>query len=590
MINLKNIDRSNIIVFVMLIAITIILFRCINLQYKDTEKYSNLIEDREIKSHIIKTSRGTIVDRNNNILAESVPMHSLIVTDTEKFFQNKVAIKKLASILNVSTESIYIELKNKENKKFNYIKNARHIPNQKVKKIKNLNISGITFIKEYKRYYPEGEILASLIGMTDFDHNGQMCIELSFDEILKGKDGKKIVVKDKYGKIVDEIEQVTIPQEGKELKLTIDKRLQYVAYRELKKQIISSKAASGSVVILDTTNGEILASASYPSFDPNNRSKYTQQEIDEGARNRVIIDALEPASTIKPFLLAAALYSKKVNLNDLYDTTPGYKRIENKIYRDYKNYGKLTTEEVIIHSSNLGSIMISEKFNKKIFYELLEYVGVGEKINLNFPSEAEGVFKHYSEWKNSDIRSLAMGYAFKVTPLQLAKAYSVIANDGLVINPKFIKSENTQILEERKYENEFKKVKKVIRRVIEDGTAKRALIEGYTVGGKTGTARLYTANNKIDKYSSKDHISLFAGIVPLNRPKLVIVVVVNQPKTKVHFGGYVAAPVFKKIATDSLRILNVSPDNILDYKKQVSTKIKNVGNYSLKTPEVANVF
>jgi len=379
---------------------------------------------------------------------------------------------------------------------------------------------------------------------------------------------------------------VIAPEEGKKLKLTIDIRLQYVAYRELKKQIISSKAVSGSVVILDTTNGDILASASYPSFDPNNRSTYTH----EGARNRVIIDTLEPASTIKPFLLAAALHSKKVNLNDIYDTSPGYKRIENKVYRDYKNYGKLTVEEVIINSSNLGSIIIAEKFNKKIFYELLEHIGVGEKVNLNFPSEVEGSLKHYSEWKNSDVRSLAMGYAFKVSPLQLAKAYSVIANNGLVINPKFIKSENIQIHEEKKYENEFKKVKKVIRRVIEDGTAKRAAIEGYTVGGKTGTARLYLVDKKKNKYSDKDHISIFAGITPLNKPKLAIVVVINQPKTKVHFGGYVAAPVFKKVATDSLRILNISPDNISDYKKQVSTKNENIKNFSLKTLEVENVF
>jgi len=221
---------------------------------------------------------------------------------------------------------------------------------------------------------------------------------------------------------------------------------------------------------------------------------------------------------------------------------------------------------------------------------LLEHIGVGEKVNLNFPSEVEGALKHYSEWKNSDVRSLAMGYAFKVTPLQLAKAYSVIANDGLVINPKFVKSEKTQIHEEKKYENEFKQVKKVIKRVIEDGTAKRAAIEGYTVGGKTGTARLYTGNQKKDKYSNKEHISLFAGITPLDKPKLAIVVIVNQPKTKVHFGGYVAAPVFKKIATDSLRILNISPDNISDNKKQVSNKIEKISNYSLKTPEVANVF
>ena len=583
---LKKIARVDIIKFLIMISIFVILFRCFNLQYTDTKKYSNLIKGIEVKNYIIRTSRGSIVDRNNIVLAESIPMNTLIVNNTKKFLKDEKSLKKLCAILNKDYKDLLRELKNRENKNFSYIKNGRYLSSEITNKIFDLNLSGAEFITEFQRYYPEGEILAPLIGMTDFHHNGQMGIEKSFNSLLMGNNGEKIVMTDLHGKVVKEIRQVSAPKEGKKLTLTIDSRLQYVAYRELKNQVRKVNAESGSVVILDSTNGDILATASYPSYNPNDRKTYSPEK----ERNRVIIDSLEPASTIKPFLLAAALHSEKVNLSDNFDTSPGYRRFDNKTYKDIKNFGELTTEGVIIKSSNIGSIMISEKFNKKIFYDLLEHIGIGEKINTNFPSEVEGVLTHYSEWENSDVRSLAMGYHCKVTPLQLAKAYSVIANNGLVINPKILKSDKIQINESKKYEKEFKKVKNVIKKVIESGSAKRAAIEGYTAGGKTGTAKLYIGGNKKNKYSDDDHISLFAGITPLIKSKLVIVVVINKPKTKIHFGGYVAAPVFKKIATDSLRILNINPDNILDYQKKVSNEVEKLDRYPYKNPEVSNVF
>ena len=221
---------------------------------------------------------------------------------------------------------------------------------------------------------------------------------------------------------------------------------------------------------------------------------------------------------------------------------------------------------------------------------MLEHVCIGEKINLNFPSEVEGYLSHHSEWRKSDIRSLAQGYNCKVTPLQLAKAYSAIANDGLVVNPKLIKNKKTQIFEGKKYETEFKQIKNVIKKVVQQGSAKKAAIKGYTVGGKTGTAELYVGGSKKNKYSDKDHIALFAGITPLYDPKLVIVVVIDQPQSKKHFGGYVAAPVFKKVATDSLRILKIKPDNTLKYQNKVSQKFRNQNEYTLKNLEVHNVF
>ena len=580
----KKLTRINILIFFILISILIIIFRSFDLQHTKKEKYSNLISQFEVKEHIIKTSRGSIIDRNNVILAESILLDSLIVSNTKDFLEDEEAIKKLCILLNKDFYKLLTEVKKRKNKSFTYLN--RYTEASITSEIKKLNLKGVQFIKESKRYYPEGESISNLIGLTDFHDNGEMGLEKAFNKILSGTDGRKKVMRDLHGKIVKEIAILRKPVEGKNLSLTIDTRLQYIAYRELKKQINDVQAKSGSIVIMDTTNGDILASASYPSYDPSNRRTYSPEK----ERNRVIIDSIEPASTIKPFVLAAALHSKKVNLNDNFDTNPGYRVWGNKTYQDIKNFGELTSEGIIIKSSNIGSIMILEKINKKIFYDMLEHVGIGEKINLNFPSEVEGYLSHHSEWRKSDIRSLAQGYNCKVTPLQLAKAYSAIANDGLVVNPKLIKSKKTQISEDKKYEIEFKQIKNVIKKVVQQGSAKKAAIKGYTVGGKTGTAELYVGGSQKNKYSDKDHIALFAGITPLYDPKLVIVVVIDQPQSKKHFGGYVAAPVFKKVATDSLRILKIKPDNTLKYQNKVLQKFRNQNEHTLKNLEVHNVF
>ena len=589
MINfIKKIRRIDIIAFFVVLVISIILLRSFNLQYTEYERYAGFKEKIEIKHYPIKTSRGSIVDRNNNVLAESIQMHSLIISDTSSLLKDSKAIekvKKLCVILDMNFIVFLKKLKKRGNTKYTRFKEGRYLPSKTIEKILELDLNGIYFEKEFQRYYPEGEVTASLIGMLKEDKNemfGQMGLEKSFNKMLKEEHGEKIVMIDKDRKIVNQLRVVNTPKEGKKLTLTIDTRLQYVAYRELKKQAIKVNAKSGSVVILDTTNGDILAAANYPSYDPNNRRTYTPAR----ARNRAIIDSLEPASTIKPFLLAAALHSKKVKLKYEYNTGPGRREINGKEYTDTTNNGILTAQEIVVKSSNIGSIMMLEKFDNKIYYDLLEYVGIGEIIGINFPSETEGQLEHYTDWKKLDQNSHAIGYAFKTSPLQLAKAYSVIANEGFVINPRIEKDKITYKNKQPKYKNSFSKIKNIVlQKVIEDGTGKKAKIDGYTVGGKTGTGRLHI---KKEGYDSKNHISLFAGIVPLSLPKLVIVVVIDQPQTKTHGGSDIAAPVFNKIATDSLRILNVSPDKISDYQKNVLNNIKN--NYTLKTLEVPYVF
>jgi cell division protein FtsI (penicillin-binding protein 3) len=591
MINfIKKIRRIDIIAIFVVLVIFIILLRSFNLQYTEYDRYSGFKERIEIKHYPIKTSRGSIVDRNNNVLAESIQMNSLIVNDTSSFLKDNDAIekvKKLCVILDMNFKVLLKKLRNRSHTQYTRIKKGRYLPSKTIEKILALDIDGIHFEEDFQRYYPEGEVTASLIGMLKEDKNvmfGQMGLEKSFNEILKEEHGEKIVMIDKDRKIVNQLRVVNTPKEGKKLTLTIDTRLQYVAYRELKKQAIKVNAKSGSVVILDTTNGDILAVANYPSYNPNKRRTYTPAR----ARNRAIIDSLEPASTIKPFLLSAALHSKKVKLKYEYNTEPGRREIDGKEYTDTRNNGILTAQEIIVKSSNIGSIMMLKKFDNKIYYDLLEYVGIGEKIGINFPLETEGQLEHYTDWKKLDQNSHAIGYAFKTSPLQLAKAYSVIANEGFVINPRIEKDKITYKNKQPKYKNSFSKVKNIVlQKVIEDGTGRKAKIDGYTVGGKTGTGRLHV---KKEGYDSKNHISLFAGIVPLSLPKLVIVVVIEQPQTKTHGGSDIAAPVFNKIATDSLRILNVNPDNISDYQKNVLNNIENKNNYTLKTLEVPYVL
>jgi cell division protein FtsI (penicillin-binding protein 3) len=591
MINfIRKIRRIDIIAIFAVLVIFIILLRSFNLQYTEYDRYSGFKERIEIKHYPIKTSRGSIVDRNNNVLAESIQMNSLIVNDTSSFLKDNDAIekvKKLCVILDMNFKVLLKKLRNRSHTQYTRIKKGRYLPSKTIEKILALDIDGIHFEEDFQRYYPEGEVTASLIGMLKEDKNvmfGQMGLEKSFNEILKEEHGEKIVMIDKDRKIVNQLRVVNTPKEGKKLTLTIDTRLQYVAYRELKKQAIKVNAKSGSVVILDTTNGDILAVANYPSYNPNKRRTYTPAR----ARNRAIIDSLEPASTIKPFLLSAALHSKKVKLKYEYNTEPGRREIDGKEYTDTRNNGILTAQEIIVKSSNIGSIMMLKKFDNKIYYDLLEYVGIGEKIGINFPLETEGQLEHYTDWKKLDQNSHAIGYAFKTSPLQLAKAYSVIANEGFVINPRIEKDKITYKNKQPKYKNSFSKVKNIVlQKVIEDGTGRKAKIDGYTVGGKTGTGRLHV---KKEGYDSKNHISLFAGIVPLSLPKLVIVVVIEQPQTKTHGGSDIAAPVFNKIATDSLRILNVNPDNISDYQKNVLNNIENKNNYTLKTLEVPYVL
>ena len=583
----KNLKRPDYILFLVIFVITIIIIRSLDLLYIETKVYKSEIEKREVKSDIIQATRGTIVDRNGSILAESILTDTLGVKSTKVFFEENTeeSLKKLCIILNKKYSHFVRDLKNKEKKKFTYI--GRHLLPSTVKEISELNLKGIGYEKEFLRFYPEGESTGNLIGNTNKEHIGKIGYEASFEKYLKEQNGKKIVRKDRNGKIVDHISLISAPKDGDELQLTIDKRLQYVAYREIKKQAELVNAKSGSVVILDTTNGDILALASYPSFDPNDKNSYTIEK----ERNRAIMDTIEPASTIKPFLITAALHSGKLDLKDTFDTNPGYKKFGRKKYKDIKNNGIINYEDILIKSSNIGSILISQEFDKEIYHDLLEYVGFGEKININFPSESGGKLDHHSYWHATDEISHSIGYALKVSPLQLAKAYSIIANEGIVINPRIIKKQSIRKDKKQKYEKSFSKVKYVLGKVVEEGSGKRASVKGYSVGGKTGTAEKYMGG-KQKKYNRKEHIALFAGIIPIIEPKLVIVVVIDEPKTKPNefFGGYISAPVFSKVAADSLRILNISPDRKMDYQKQVSTMFENLDNYTLKTPEVPYVF
>ena len=559
-------------------SILAILIQSISYQYTNKDFYVDKSNARQIKEYPILTSRGMILDRNNYPLAITIPEDSIVATEPKILLENNKAFLDALDILGLDRDDVNKKLRKNINKKFIYIK--RHIRTEISEKIKELKVEGLYFKKENKRYYTEGEVIFPLIGQTTIDDIGVSGLEKSYNEILSGKNGEKRVLIDNDKNIVKDLELIKSPIAGKDIKLTIDHRLQYLAYKELKKQIENVNASSGSVVIIDSENGEILSIANYPSFNPN-YDKRSSEKINK-ARNRAVIDLIEPASTIKPFLAVAALSSKKVSLSDKFDTSGGkYQFTPDLLVRDESDYGILTMSGIIKNSSSVGSVKIIEKIDNKDYYNILKYVGFGERINLNFPGVSKGKLQHYKEWKKVRSGTLSYGYGVSVTPLQLVSAYNVIANHGKKIAPKLILrnySNNNKNIP-KNYKDSFSKVKRMMRRVVTEGTAKRANFTGYSVAGKTGTAKKIKTYGK--GYSSDKYTSIFVGMTPANNTKLIISVVIDNPRVGGFFGGTIAAPVFRNIARESLRILNINAD----IKESLS-----LNNYLLKKQEVPHVF
>ncbi|MBA3582793.1 MAG: penicillin-binding protein 2 [Gammaproteobacteria bacterium] len=547
-------NRRLVIVILLAVAWLTLSVRAVYLQVIDRDFLTQQGDARQQRVVKEPAYRGVITDRNGEPLAVSTPVDSLWVNPSE-VLQNRKTIYTLAKELKLPGEELARRLMALRDREFVYV--LRHLPPARADEVKALKLQGVYFQREYRRYYPTVEVSAHLLGFTNIDDAGQEGIELAFDKKLAGQPGSKRVIRDRLGYVVEDLEEIKQAQAGQDVQLSIDARLQYLAYRELKATMQKTHATSGSVVMLDAYTGEVLAMANQPSFNPNNRSVRRGDLY----RNRAITDVFEPGSTIKPFALAAAIETGAYKADSKIDTNPGRLQVNNLTVKDHKNLGVISLTDIIQYSSNVGMSKIALSMPGSTLWNAYNSVGFGRNTQSGFPGESSGYLTNASRWVPVDKATIAYGYGVSVTPLQLAHAYAVLANGGRDVPISLLpKKSNANFLDAPRVfsETTVRSVRAMLHAVVtEEGTGRKARIQGYEVAGKTGTS----LKNMNGGYKESRYVSIFAGMAPATRPRLVTVVVVNDPRGSLYYGGDVAAPVFSQVTGEALRLLNVAPDD-----------------------------
>jgi len=513
-------------------------------------------ERRFVREREIPARRGMVLDRNGEPLAVSTPMKT-VWADPRLLSKHPEAIAPLAKILGLDAKQLAQKVETNGKKGFIYLK-RRVEPKVAgdvqvlAEQIKEL---GVALDTEYRRYYPGGEVFGHIIGFTDIEDRGQEGLERAFEESLAARPGMRRVLQDGQGKVVEEIEQIHAPNNGKDLTLSLDQGLQFIAYRELMRAVQLHRAAAGTAVVLDVTTGEVLAMVNQPAFNPND----LQGGQGDNRRNRALTDVMEPGSTAKPLVVAAALDLGKVTPDTSFNTSGGRLAIGGKTVKDVHAYGTLTTTGIITKSSNVGVVKIAMMMERETLWSLYDRLGFGKPTGVQFPGESGGRLRHYKRWSTFEHATQAFGYGFNVTALQLAQGYAVIAADGVKRQVSLLKREESPAEERVLKATTARQVRAMMETVVSDkGTAKLAAIEGYRVGGKTGTAKKSSGRRG---YTAGRYQSVFAGMVPVSNPRLVMVVMIDEPRGKAYYGGLVAAPVFSKVMTEAVRIFNVPPDD-----------------------------
>lgn len=509
---------------------------------------------RSMRIVSIPAYRGMISDRNGYPLAVSTPVVSVWL-DPADFQASQDELHQLSDLVQLPMHSILQIAKQNKNKEFVYL--VRGLDPYIGTQVRNLNIPGIYVQQEFKRFYPEGEVTAQLVGFTNIDDRGQEGLELQYNDWLQGIPGRKRVLRDRYGREVAGLDLIKSAQPGHNLVLSIDRQIQYIAYTALQNAIQYFKAESGSVVVLDVKTGEILAMVNQPSFNPNARP-----DIDDGSfRNRSVTDVFEPGSTVKAFTIANALLSGQYRPDSLIDTRPGYYYIGNKRVRDDANYGVLTLTGILQKSSNIGASKVTLSLPPDSLWQLLDKIGYGHKTESGFPGESAGVLIHHHPWKPFILATMSFGYGLSVTNLQLAHAYSVLASGGIKRPVSLIKIDQAPKGKTVLDPKIARQINEMLQSVMAKGeSGELANVPGYRVAGKTGTAHLAIKGG----YAKNHYMAVFAGIAPVSDPRLVVTVAIKDPKgpNNEYFGGQVSAPVFAKVMGAALRILAVPPDNL----------------------------
>lgn len=544
--------RFYFVMFALALAALALTYRALQLHVFEQSFLSNQGDIRSIRFEPLDAHRGLITDRNGEPLAISAPVET-VYADPSKMSLSQSELFALADALGTSRAWLERKLKRNQDKRFIYLK--RKMAPHEVEVVNALKIEGVYSRTEYKRYYPAGEVAAHVVGFTDIDERGQEGIELSYDEWLTGHPGKKRVMKDRKGRVIKELGTVEVAESGKNIELALDMRLQYLAYRELKAAVETHRAESGSVVVLDVRSGEILAMVNQPSYNPNNR-----QELDVGAlRNRAITDVFEPGSTMKLVTLAAALESGQYSLASSVDTSPGYLRLNRKSIRDHRNYGVLSLKQIIAKSSNVGTSKLAMALSGDVVWDMFYRLGFGQAAGIGFPGESIGQLPDPGSWQPIEVATMSYGYGMSATALQVAQAYMVFGNGGYKYPLSLIKRSEPVAPEQVLAGNVSAGVLQAMEAVVaKGGTGTRAQVAMYSVGGKSGTVHRVGSSG----YEDSEYKAIFAGVAPIEEPRIALVVMIDAPAGQEYYGGEVAAPVFSRIVSESMRLMGVVPDKM----------------------------
>jgi cell division protein FtsI (penicillin-binding protein 3) len=527
--------------------------RAVHLQVFNRDFLNRQADSRHLRTEKITAHRGAITDRNGEPLAISTPVDS-VWANPKELAAAVDSVPKLADALGLDSQLLMRRITRSMDKDFLYLR--RHLSPEHAERVLALKLPGVNVQREYRRFYPAGEVTGHLVGFTNIDDDGQEGLELAFNHWLAGESGAKRVLKDRLGRSIENVESIRPPHPGKDLRSSIDLRVQYLAYRALKASIQRHRADSGSIVVLDVDSGEVLAVVNQPTYNPNDRAQYTAERY----RNRAITDIFEPGSTIKPLVIAAALESGQYQPGSMIDTAPGYLMVGPKRIEDRRNLGRVSLTTVLARSSNVGATKIAMSLEPDALWRTMTKFGLGSLTSSGFPGESAGLLTHYNHWQEISQATLAYGYGLSVTPLQLAHAYAALGNDGYLRPVSLVAVEDT---DERKEGTQILEgdIAIAVRQMLEEvvrpgGTGAKASVTGYRIAGKTGTAWKFAAGG----YSKDKYLSIFAGLAPASNPRLAAVVIIDEPHGDLYYGSDVAAPVFAEVMTEALRLLAVPPD------------------------------
>ncbi|MGA2840246.1 MAG: penicillin-binding transpeptidase domain-containing protein [Steroidobacteraceae bacterium] len=544
--------RSSVVLGLVMLGAVGLAARAVELQLLDHGFLAKQGDDRSMRVVKIAAHRGAITDRSGEPLAISTPVDSVWVNPQE-LNDNIDQLPKLAKALKQDPQFLARRITSNLDREFLYL--VRHMPPDQAAHIKALGIPGVNLLREYRRYYPAGEVAGHVVGFTTVDDTGQEGLELGFDQLLNGEDGAKRVIQDLYGRYVENVESIRAPRPGRDLVTSIDLRIQYLAYRELKAAMQEYRAQAGSVIVIDVDTGEVLAMVNQPSYNPNDRD-----QLKPGLyRNRAATDIFEPGSSVKPFIMAAALASGQYRADSVIDTSPGFFKVGTKVEEDETNLGVIDLATILAKSSNVGTAKVALSLRPEQIWKTLHGLGLGQVTGSGYPGESAGTLSSYAHWRPVGIATLSHGYGISVTPLQLAHAYATIGAGGIKRPLTFERVSGPvpgeQVLDP-KVANELVHMMEQV--VEKGGTATRAALVGYRVSGKTGTAFKSIAGG----YSTDKYMAVFAGLVPASHPKIATVVVIDEPSGDLHQGGQVAAPVFSNVMSGALRLMDVPPDDL----------------------------